>query len=91
MPTTTSHHRAVTRGSAEEHKLPQPYLTVPEVAAMLAVSEDTIIRQFEDREGVIDIGTPGRIHKRRKRALRIPQSTLERFIYERQVRTVRRG
>ena len=58
---------------------------------MLAVSEDTIIRQFEDREGVIDIGTPGRIHKRRKRALRISQSTLERFIYERQVRTVRRG
>lgn len=90
MPTTTFQRDAVALGSAEDHRLPQPYLTVPEVAAILAVSDDTVIRQFEDREGVIDIGTPGRMHKRRKRALRIPRRTLERYIYERQVRSNRR-
>ena len=89
MPITTSQRDVVAIGNAENHKHPQPYLTVPEVAAILAVSDDTIIRQFEDREGVIDIGTPGRMHKRRKRALRIPRRTLERYIYERQVKVRR--
>jgi len=63
----------------------QQYLTVPEVAAILAVSDDTILRQFGALDGVIDIGTPATKHKRRKRVLRIPRRTLERYLSERQV------
>lgn len=66
------------------------YLTVSEVATLLAVSEDTVIRQFGNREGVIDIGASERMHKRRKRLLRIPLRALERFVAERQVTAKRR-
>lgn len=86
MPTTTSQRDVVAIGSAEDHKQPQPYLTVPQVAAILAVSDDTVLKQFAALEGVIDIGTPEKMHKRRKRALRIPQRTLQRYIHERQVK-----
>ena len=66
------------------------YLTVADVATILAVSEDTVTRQFGAMPGVIDIGTPGSVHKRRKRVLRIPPGALERFIAERQVKVRRR-
>jgi hypothetical protein len=66
------------------------YLTVADVASMLAVSEDTILNQFGSREGVIDIGTPATMHKRAKRALRIPLHAVHSFIEERQVKVRRR-
>jgi hypothetical protein len=64
----------------------EQYLTVEDVAGILAISTDTVTRQFEHAEGVLDLGTPGTLHRRRKRVLRIPRRTLERFIAERQVR-----
>lgn len=63
----------------------QQYLTVPEVAAILAASDDTILRQFGALDGVINIGTRATKHKRRKRVLRIPPRTLERYLSDRQV------
>ena len=66
-----------------------PFLTVPEVALILAVSDDTVLKQFGGLDGVIDLGTPGGMHKRRKRVLRIPQQTLQRYIAERQVKVRR--
>jgi hypothetical protein len=75
---------------ASSRSLATPYLTVPEVAKILAVSDETVTKQFASLEGVIDIGTPGTLHKRRKRLLRIPQGTLERYISDRQVRVRRR-
>jgi hypothetical protein len=62
------------------------YLTVERVATILQVSTDTVARQFGNADGVIDLGTPEKLLKRRKRILRIPRHTLERFIAERQVR-----
>lgn len=66
------------------------YYTVSEVAEMLNVSDATVTRQFGVMDGVIDLGTPETRTKRRKRILRIPQRTFERFLSERQVK-VRRG
>ncbi len=66
------------------------YLTPDEVAAILNVSVSTVTRQFCTLDGVIDLGSPASCHKRRKRILRIPPSTLYRYIAERQVRGRRR-
>jgi hypothetical protein len=65
------------------------YLCVSDVASILSVSDDTVLKQFGSLEGVIDIGTPATVHKRRKRVLRIPRRTLERYISDRQVRVRR--
>jgi hypothetical protein len=62
------------------------YLTPGEIAKMLVVSEDTVIRQFEGREGVIDLGSQESMHKRRKRMLRIPMSAFDAYVVERQVK-----
>ena len=61
-----------------------------EVATILNVSVTTVTRQFATLEGVIDLGSPTSCHKRRKRILRIPRSTLERYIAERKVQVRRR-
>jgi Helix-turn-helix domain len=58
------------------------YLTSQEVAEILRVSTDTIIRKFQDRRGVIDLGSGEGRFKRRYRVLRIPNEVLERFIAE---------
>jgi hypothetical protein len=57
-------------------------LTSVEVAAILRVSPDTIIRKFENRPGVVDLGSGEGRFKRRYRVLRIPRETLEKFIVE---------
>jgi hypothetical protein len=69
--------------------LPTEYLTVADVAAFLAASEDTVLKQFGALNGVIDIGTSGGMHRRRKRVLRIPRRTLERYIADHQVKVRR--
>jgi transcriptional antiterminator len=61
------------------------YLRPDEVAAILNVSVTTVTRQFAMLDGVLDLGSPTSCHKRRKRILRIPRSTLERYIAERKV------
>ena len=63
----------------------EEYLTPAEVAEILKVSLNTVIRRFEKVPGVIDLGGEERMHKRRYRTLRIPRSVLTRFIAENQV------
>lgn len=65
-------------------------LTPNEVATLLKVSEDTVLRRFADLPGCIDLGSPevtrGPGRKRRYRVLRIPRAVLNRFLLENQVR-----
>jgi hypothetical protein len=74
-----------------QHDLPTiQFFTVAQVATRLAVSQDTVLRQFSGADGVIDLGTSESLHKRKKRLLRIPHGALQRFLADRQVRTRRR-
>jgi hypothetical protein len=57
-----------------------PFHTPAEVASILKVSTDTVMRKFSDYPGVIDLGTPEHGTKRRYRTLRIPRPVLEKFI-----------
>jgi hypothetical protein len=63
----------------------EEYLTPAEVAEILKVSLNTVIRRFENIAGVIDLGAEEKMHKRRYRMLRIPRSVLNRFIAENHV------
>ena len=56
-----------------------------EVAKMLKVSPDMVGRRFEKETGVIDLGAPERLHKRRYRVLRIPAAVLNRFFHKKRV------
>ena len=42
-------------------------------------STDTIVRIFRDVEGVLEVGSPEKTHKRRKMSLRIPYSVYIRW------------
>jgi hypothetical protein len=66
-------------------QISKEYLTAAEVAAILKVSTDSIIRWFEKRPGVIDLGSAEGRFKRRYRVLRIPRETLEAFLVESRV------
>jgi hypothetical protein len=63
----------------------QAFFTVSEVAKMLKVSPDKVSRLFAKEPGVIDLGAPERLHKRRYRVLRIPAAALNRFLNKKQV------
>jgi len=63
----------------------QEFFTIAEVAKMLKVSPDTVSRLFGKESGVIDLGAPERLHKRRYRVLRIPASVLNRFLHQQRV------
>lgn len=52
-------------------------LTVSQVAAVLKVSEDTVVRRFARVKGVIDLGSAESRSKRRYRVLRIPVPVVE--------------
>lgn len=52
-------------------------LTVAQVAAVLKVSEDTVIRRFQKVKGVIDLGSAESRNRRRYRVLRIPVAVVE--------------
>lgn len=66
---------------------PFPELLTPaEVAAVLKVSTDTVMRKFSKVAGVIDLGTPTGMHKRRYRTIRIPRSVLERFMTDNRIK-----
>jgi hypothetical protein len=55
-------------------------LTVRDVAQCLQVSEDKVIRLFARVDGVIDLGRPENINRRRYRVLRIPKAVVERYL-----------
>jgi len=65
------------------------YLTPAEVAARLKISTKTVIRKFENRQGVLNLGSerrPARRNKREKYAiLRIPEEVLGEFVAENSV------
>ena len=63
----------------------QEFFTVSEVAKMLKVSRDMVSCRFEKELGVIDLGTPERLHKRCYRVLRIPAAVLNRFLHKKRV------
>ena len=63
----------------------QEFFTVSEVAKMLKVSPDMVSRRFEKEPGVIDLGAPERLHKRRYRVLRIPAAVLNRSLHKKRV------
>lgn len=54
-------------------------LTVAQVAQVLNCSEETVTRRFAKEKGVIDLGSPGNIKRRRYRVLRIPRIVVERY------------
>lgn len=61
------------------------YFTPAEVAKVLKVSTDSVIRRFENRPGVLNLGTEESRFKRKYRTLRIPREALEKFIIETRV------
>ena len=54
--------------------------TVAEVAEMTGFSVPTVIRMFEHEKGVIILGRPEKMHKRRYRSIRIPRAVYERVM-----------
>jgi excisionase family DNA binding protein len=60
--------------------------TVSEVADILRISRDTVIRRFENERGVVEMGDSVAV-KRRYRQLRIPKTVLDRFIATRTKQT----
>jgi hypothetical protein len=56
------------------------YLTIVEVGKQLKISPDSVARRFAHLPGVVDLGSPEAMHKRRKRILRIPQMTLDQYL-----------
>jgi transcriptional regulator GlxA family with amidase domain len=60
--------------------LEKPALSVKDVAALMGLSERSIVRLFEHERGVIVLGRPETLHKRRYRSLRIPRAVYERVI-----------
>jgi len=61
------------------------FYTVAEAAEILKVSTDTVTRMFEDEPGVLDLGSPERLHKRRYRVLRIPHSVFNRVLHGKRI------
>ena len=56
----------------------ETFYTPKEIAKLLKLSPDKIIRIFENEPGVMVIGNEGRKYRRRYRTLRIPESVLDR-------------
>jgi hypothetical protein len=57
-------------------------LTVSQVAEVLKVSEETVVRRFAKYKGVVDLGASDTRDKRRYRVLRIPKTVVERYLVE---------
>jgi AraC-like DNA-binding protein len=52
----------------------KPCFTVADVCALLGLSRSTVIRIFEDELGVLIRLHPEKMHKRRRRCIRIPRA-----------------
>ena len=63
-------------------------LTVAQVAALLQVSPETVMRRFSGVKGVIDIGSAETPKRRRYRVLRIPRTIVEKWAIHHGGRTV---
>ena len=58
------------------------YLSPQEIADLLKVSVDTVVRKFERRAGVLNLGSRESRFTRRYRVLRIPRTVFEAFVAE---------
>jgi predicted DNA-binding transcriptional regulator AlpA len=58
----------------------KPALTVAEIAMLTGLSRQTITRLFEREPGVLILGHPEKLHKRRYRSIRIPRAVYERVV-----------
>jgi len=63
----------------------EQFYTVAEAAEILKVSTDKVTRMFEDEPGVVDLGSPETLHKRRYRVLRIPHSVFNRVLHKKRI------
>lgn len=63
----------------------EQFYTVAEAAEILKVSTDKVIRMFGDEPGVVDLGSPERLHKRGYRVLRIPHSVFNRVLQKKRI------
>lgn len=70
------------RSKCVSHMIIDDFLKPDEVAALLGVSPQTVIRRFAHVLDVVDLGVPERNRKRRKRLLRIPRQVLDRVLLE---------
>jgi hypothetical protein len=77
MANRTSFSGQADEGVFERHFSPRT------LAEMWGYSEDTIVRWFEDEKGVLKCGTEGTRGRRRKVAIRIPESVARRVYSER--------
>jgi hypothetical protein len=66
----------------------EKHFTIYELAETWNLSHCTITRLFEDEPGVIKIGKPALLHKRKRFTLRIPESVVIRVHEEIRNRTV---
>ena len=64
----------------------KPAYTLDEVAALMGFSRATVTRLFERERGVLVLGRPEAMHKRRYRSIRIPRAVYERVVYRLTVR-----
>jgi len=87
---TPGYHPALVPLNATAPLQTNKYFTVGEIAEILALSDDSVLKQFAGLDGVIDVGTAGGMHRRRKRLLRIPPRTLELYLADKQVKVRRR-
>lgn len=63
-------------------------LTVKDVAQIMRCSQDKVIRVFARIDGVIDLGRPENLSRRRYRVLRIPKEVVERYLTKKGGRSV---
>ena len=58
------------------------YLTPQEISELLKVSVDTVTRRFENKPGVLNLGSEESRFTRRYRVLRIPRTVFEAFVID---------
>lgn len=63
----------------------EQFYTVAEAAKILKVSRDTVSKIFAEQPGVVDLGSPERLNKRRYRVLRIPHSVFNRVLHTKRI------
>jgi hypothetical protein len=56
------------------------FWNVGEVAVLLRVSPDTVVRRFAKLKGVVNLGSEETRGKRRYRVLRIPHFVVEKYV-----------
>jgi hypothetical protein len=70
----------------EPDPLEQEFLTVQQVAKILAVSTSSVRRRFKRYPGVIDISPERALYGHAYTVLRIPRGALQRFIEDHEAR-----